>query len=310
MSSGWSFYVIIFSIVNILACLWLLWWTSKKRVNKQSEQMKETTGHEWDGIREYTSPLPKWWLNLFYLTIAFAIGYLIFYPGLGNFAGIKNWTSAGQHDAEAAAANAKLQPLFAAFASKPLPELIHDPEAQRLGRSIFANHCATCHGSDAQGAKGYPNLTDNDWLWGGSPDAVLASILDGRQAVMPALGAVIGPEAVPAVAVYVQSLSGIAADPSLAAIGEKHFQTLCSACHGQDGKGNPALGASNLTDAIWLYGSDFASITQSIHMGRNGVMPAHRELLGEDRVRLAAAWVLAQSASASDITVNSAGGSH
>jgi cytochrome c oxidase cbb3-type subunit 3 len=296
MSSVWSLYIAIFSIVNVLACLWLLWWTSKKRVTGAPEgNAITTTGHEWDGIKEYNTPLPKWWLNLFYLTIAFAFVYFVLYPALGSFAGTSKWTSAAQHDADAKAADARIRPLFDAFASKPLDQLVLDADAQRLGRSVFANNCATCHGSDARGAKGFPNLTDQDWIWGGAPETVLATIVNGRQAAMPALEAVIGADNVPAVAVYVQSLSGAAADPQLAAKGETHFKTICVACHGVDGKGNQALGAPNLTDNIWLYGSDFDSIAQSIRLGRNGMMPAHLNIIGEERARLAAAWVLAQS---------------
>jgi cytochrome c oxidase cbb3-type subunit III len=295
MSSLWSLYIAIFSIVNVVACLWLLWWTSKQRSTGKQDVAAQTTGHEWDGISEYNTPLPKWWLNLFYLTIAFGFVYFALYPALGNFAGTQGWSSAKQHDADANAADARIRPLFEAFANKPMQALMHDPDAQRLGRSVFANHCATCHGSDARGAKGFPNLTDQDWLWGGAPDTVLATVLEGRQAAMPGLEAVIGSAAVPAVTVYVQSLSGMAADAQLAAKGEQPFKNICAACHGAEGRGNPLLGAPNLTDNIWLYGADFDSIAQSIRVGRNGVMPAHRDLIGEERVRVAAAWVLAQS---------------
>lgn len=297
MSSAWSLYIAIFSIVNVLACLWLLWWTSKQRSGPTETGAAETTGHEWDGIREYNKPLPKWWLNLFYLTIAFGFVYFVLYPGLGSFAGTNKWTSATQHDSEAEAADARIRPLFEAFANKPLEQLIHDPDAQRLGRSVYANNCATCHGSDARGAKGFPNLTDQEWIWGGAPDTVLTTIVNGRQAAMPALEAVIGSENVSAVAVYVQSLSGTTVDAQLAAKGETHYKTICVACHGIDGKGNQALGAPNLSDDTWLYGGDFDSIVQAIRLGRNGMMPAHLEIIGEERSRLVAAWVLAQSQS-------------
>lgn len=298
MSAGWSWYIIVFSILNILACLWLLWWTAKRRPGQQAESSTETTGHEWDGISEYNSPLPKWWLNLFYLTIAFSFAYLVLYPGLGSWAGTKRWSSTAQHDADAAAADAKLATVFGAYAGVSPADLVEDPQALKLGASVFAHNCVTCHGADARGAKGYPNLTDQDWLWGGQADTVLATILDGRQAAMPPMAAVIGEANVAAVAVYVQSLSGISTDSGLAAAGKVHFQTVCAACHGPDGKGNPLLGAPNLTDQVWLYGSDFATITETIRNGRNGKMPAHRALLGEDRARLAAAWVLARAEAA------------
>lgn len=293
MSQGWTLYISILTIVNILACLWLLWWTAKNRSNKAEDQ---DTGHVWDGdLRELNRPLPKWWLNLFYLTIVFALGYLVYYPGLGSFTGTSKWTSGNEHDADAVAAETKIAPIFARFRSKAVADLIHDADAQRLGASVFANNCATCHGSDAKGAKGYPNLTDQDWLWGGEPDTVLTTILEGRQGAMPALGAALGEDGVAATAVYVQSLSGMQVDDALAAKGQAQFQTICAACHGPEGKGNPLLGAPNLTDHTWLYGSEFAVIAETIRNGRAGQMPAHRPILGEDRVRLAAAWVLAQS---------------
>ena len=293
MSQGWTLYISIFTIVNILACLWLLWWTAKNRSTKAEDQ---DTGHVWDGdLRELNRPLPKWWLNLFYITIVFSLAYLVLYPGLGSFAGTKKWTSQDQHDAEAKAAEEKIAPIFAKFRAQSIADLVHDADAQRLGASVFANNCATCHGSDAKGAKGYPNLVDNDWLWGGEPDTVLTTILDGRQAAMPAMGAVLGDEGVAATAIYVQSLSGQNVDDALAAKGQAHFQTVCAACHGPEGKGNPMLGAPNLTDNVWLYGGDFDTIAATIRNGRNGQMPAHRPIIGEDRVRLAAAWVLAQS---------------
>jgi cytochrome c oxidase cbb3-type subunit 3 len=293
MSMGWTLYISIITIVNILAFLWLLWWTAKNRSGKAEDQ---DTGHVWDDdLRELNRPLPKWWLNLFYATIVFAFGYLVLYPGLGSFAGTKHWTSAGEHDADVKAAEEKIAPIFAKFRAQSINELMHDADAQRRGASVFANHCATCHGSDAKGAKGYPNLTDRDWLWGGEPDTVLTTILDGRQAAMPAMGQVLGNDGVAATAVYVQSLSGQNVDDALASKGQAHFQTICAACHGPEGKGNPMLGAPNLTDNVWLYGRDFDTIATTIRNGRSGQMPAHRLILGEDRARLAAAWVLAQS---------------
>ena len=302
MTQGWSLYISIFAIANIAACLWLLWWTARKRPGDRSDT--ETTGHVWDGdITELNRPMPRWWLNLFYITVVFAVGYLVYYPGLGAFAGTSGWTSVRQHDADAAAAEAKIAPLFAAFRKQDLAALVHDADAQRLGRAVFANNCSTCHGSDARGAIGYPNLTDNDWLWGNAPDTVLTTILEGRTGAMPALGAVLGDEGVAAAAVYVQKLAGRPADDALASKGQATFATICAACHGADGRGNIALGAPNLTDEIWLYGSDYDSIAATIRAGRAGQMPAHGPLIGADRARLAAAFVLAQ-ASIADKTTN------
>ena len=291
MSQGWGFFVAILTIANILGCVWLLWWTARKRPDERAET--DTTGHTWDGdLTEWNKPLPRWWLNLFYITVVFALVYLAIYPGLGVYAGTQGWSSEGEHAKDVAEADAAIKPLFAKFAAVPLPELAGNPEALALGRSVFANNCVTCHGSDARGARGFPNLVDKDWLWGGEPDTVLATILDGRQAAMPPLGAALGDQGTVEAAVYVQSLSGMPVDAALAQAGKGRFDSICAACHGADGKGNKALGAPDLTDGIWLYGGDFASISQTIKNGRNGQMPAHRAILGEDRARLAAAFVL------------------
>jgi len=297
MSTNWTLFISILTIVNIIACFWLLWWTRKKRPPSQTgDSPSATTGHTWDDdLQEYNKPLPKWWLNLFYATIVFSTGYLVLFPGLGAFAGTKGWSSAAQHDADAAAAEQKLRALYAQFDGIPVHELAANANALALGRSVFSNHCAQCHGSDARGAKGFPNLTDGDWLWGGDPEAVLASIKGGRQAVMPPWGPVLGEQGVTEVATYVLSLSGQQADPALAAAGKARYDTICIACHGLEGKGNPMLGAPNLTDDVWLYGADFATISEGIRNGRNGVMPAQQPLIGTERSRLAAAWVLSQS---------------
>jgi cytochrome c oxidase cbb3-type subunit 3 len=293
MSAGWSWFVIVLTVANILGCLWLLWWTRRPRGDKPEG---ETTGHVWDGdLVEGNKPMPRWWINLFYITIVFAFAYLIYYPGLGAFAGVSGWTSQKKHAADVAAAQAKLEPILARFRGQPVASLAADAEALELGRSVFANNCATCHGSDARGARGFPNLTDADWQWGGEPDTVLATVMGGRQAAMPPFGAALNPDSVAATAAYVQSLSGQPVDAARAQAGASHFQMLCSACHGADGRGNPLLGAPNLTDGTWLYGSDAATIAETITKGRNGQMPAHADLIGEDRARLAAAWVLAQS---------------
>lgn len=293
MSAGWSWFVLILTIANILGCLWLLWWTRRKRGDKPEG---ETTGHVWDGdLVEGNKPMPRWWINLFYITIVFAFAYLLYYPGLGAFEGLGGWTSQKKHAADVAAAQAKLEPILARFRAEPIAALAANHEAIELGRSVFANNCAMCHGSDARGARGFPNLTDADWQWGGDPDTVLATVTGGRQAAMPAWGPVLGEAGVAATAAYVQSLSGQPADAKLAAAGAQNFQTYCISCHGPDGHGNPLLGAPNLTDRTWLYGGDAATITQTITGGRTGQMPAHGVLIGEDRARLAAAWVLAQS---------------
>jgi cytochrome c oxidase cbb3-type subunit 3 len=292
VTAGWSWYVAVLTIANILACLWLLWWTRRKRDDKPEG---ETTGHVWDGdLVEGNKPMPRWWINLFYITIVFAFAYLLWYPGLGAFAGVGNWSSRQKHAADVAAAQAKLEPILARYRGEPLATLAADAAAVELGRSVFANNCSTCHGSDARGARGFPNLVDSDWQWGGEPDTVVATILNGRQAAMPPLGSALGSDGITATVAYVQSLSGQPADPALVTAGSAHFQALCVACHGPEGRGNPLLGAPNLTDGTWLYGGDGATIAETISGGRTGRMPAYAMLIGEDRSRLAAAWVLAQ----------------
>jgi cytochrome c oxidase cbb3-type subunit III len=299
MSSAWSWLVILLVASNILGCVWLLWYTARRRGT--SAEIGDTTGHVWDGITEYNKPLPRWWIVLFYLTIVFSIGYLLIYPGLGNFRGTSDWTSQREHAAAKAAAEEKLAVLFAQFEGRPLEALATDAEALRLGRSVFANHCTTCHGSDARGAKGFPNLANGRWQWGGDPTNVLHTVMHGRQATMPALGTALGSEqAITEVVVHVQGLSGRKTDARLAAAGAKRFQMMCAACHGANGTGNAAMGAPNLTDAEWLYGGDFNSIRTSIVEGRRGKMPAHGALLGETRARLVAAWVLALSQQTAD----------
>ena len=294
MSAGWSIYVIALIILNVAGCVWLLWRTSSLR---PGDPAPDQTGHVWDeDLTEYNKPLPRWWINLFYLTIVFSIGYFIVYPGFGSFAGTKGWTSVGEHDADAADARAVLDATFARFAGKPIDEIAKDPEAIRLGRKIFANTCTTCHGSDAKGARGFPNLTDADWQWGGSPDDILSTVRNGRQAVMPPFGDVVGgAKGAGEVAVYVQSLSGQRVDAAMAAAGKPKFEMVCSACHGMEGKGNPLLGAPNLSDEVWLYGSDFGTIRDAVLEGHNGTMPAHEPIIGETRARVVAAWVWSQS---------------
>jgi len=298
MSHAWSWYIVVLVVVNIIGCVWLLWWTAKRR---PGDPKPEDTSHVWDGdLTEYNKPLPKWWINLFYLTIVFAIGYLIWYPGMGSFAGVSEWSSAREHDTERALNNARLEATFSAYAGKALPELAADANALELGRSIFANTCAACHGAAATGAPGYPNLTDTVWNWGGEPERILETVLDGRDGVMPPLATVLegigGELAVDQVIAYVRVLRS--PDPQvalrndyLAARGEKLYQGLCIACHEANGKGNQLLGAPDLTQRNTLYPNTTESIRKTVVEGRHGVMPAHRELLGETRSRLVAAYV-------------------
>jgi cytochrome c oxidase cbb3-type subunit 3 len=293
VSAAWSWYVTILSLANILACVWLIRWTAKKRPGEGAAS--DTTGHEWDGLREYNNPMPRWWLGLFYLTIVFALVYLLLYPGLGNFKGLLGWTQTGAYEAEVKQVEADVAPLFAKYAATPIPELAKDPAAMATGRRLFVTNCAVCHGADGHGSRGFPNLADTIWHWGGSPEQIEQTITQGRQAAMPPWGPALGDDGVKAVATYVRSLSGKTGDPALIAAGKEKFQTLCVACHGPDGKGNPMLGAPDLTDDYWLYGGSQEAIETSIRNGRMGVMPAHKDLLSPERIHVLAAYVYSLS---------------
>jgi cytochrome c oxidase cbb3-type subunit III len=296
MSTGWSWYVIALVALNVIGCVVLLWKTSRGR--SPGGAGPEGTSHVWDGnITEYDKPLPRWWINLFYLTIVFALVYLVLYPGLGAFKGTSGWTSQRALEQDKAETSARLAATFKPYDGKAIDVLARDPKALQLGRSIFSNNCATCHGSLGQGAIGYPDLTDQIWHWGSSPDDVLRTVLDGRQAQMPVwsqtLTSMGGAYAVDAVITYVLSLTDsslLATNGDAVSRGARLFAAVCAACHGPDAKGNPQLGAPNLTDDYWLYGRSRAAIRTALEQGRNGVMPAHRELLGATRARLAAAY--------------------
>ena len=299
MSFGWSLYVTVLTLVSIFACLGLLLWARSMRVGEPGPH--EALGGDFDGIDELNTPLPRWWLGLFFATIAFALGYLALYPGLGSFRGLLGWTSIGEHDAEVAEAAAHYAPIYARYAAMPIPEIARDSQARVIGQRIFANNCAVCHGSDAGGGIGFPNLTDQIWIWGGKPEDIEKTITEGRTAMMPPFAATIGgEEGIPAVAAYVLSLSGRQVAPELAKAGEAKFKTICIACHGMEGKGNPGMGAPDLTDGDWLFGGTAAAIGEGLRKGRAGKMPAHGDLLGHDRVRLVAAYVYGLSHPAGD----------
>jgi cytochrome c oxidase cbb3-type subunit 3 len=296
LNTFWNWWVIIISVASILGCWWLLHWT--KGVADKDDEEVSSTGHIWDeNIRELNAPLPRWWLHLFNITIVFALLYLILFPGLGNVPGILGWSQIAQYDSELAAATAAQESVYARFRDMDPAALTADPEANEIGRRLFGNNCAMCHGSDGRGVPSFPNLTDGDWLYGGSYEQVLTSINQGRVGTMPPWGPVLGEEGVTEVTAYVQQLAGQEADPQLAAAGKTRYDTLCIACHGVDGSGNQALGSPNLANNIWLYGGDAATIAESITAGRAGNMPAHENLLNEDRRRLLAAYVIGLGAS-------------
>ena len=293
-SDFWHWYISILSVLSILACVWLLRWMSS---GPSKTDEVESTGHVWDGdLTELNNPLPRWWLGLFYITIAFGGFYLLLYPGLGTFTGILDWTSKGEYEQEVARMDAKVGPLFARYQETSILDLTKDETALKVGERLYANYCTTCHGSDARGARGYPNLRDGDWLWGGTPADIQATIMHGRQAAMPAWEAALGGErGVDEVAQYILSLSGRATITELADKGKAKFEIFCVACHGADGTGNTALGAPNLTDNTWLYGGSLTRISESIAKGRNGKMPAQGEFLGEAKVHLLAAYIYSLS---------------
>ena len=293
-SDFWHWYIAILSVLSILACVWLLRWMTSGF--KKTDEV-EDTGHVWDGdLTELNNPLPRWWLGLFYITIVFSGFYLLLYPGLGSFPGILGWTSAGEYQQEVDRVEAEVGPLFARYQQTPIIDLIKDETALKVGERLYANYCTTCHGSDARGARGYPNLRDGDWIWGGTPDAIKTTIMQGRQAAMPAWEGPLGGErGVDEVAQYILSLSGRATISELADKGKAKFEIFCVACHGAEGKGNTALGAPNLTDDAWLYGASLTRISESIAKGRNGRMPAQGEFLGEAKVHLLAAYIYSLS---------------
>ncbi len=292
MSEHLGLYIAIVALANICAALWLIWWTARGSGALPPQQ----TTHVWDGdLTEYNNPLPRWWLGLFLLCILFGFCYLALYPGLGNYPGLLHWSSAGALRADQQAAQSDFERSFGAVRGESLAQLGQDPALMNTGRNLYALNCSPCHGSDARGAKGFPNLTDNDWLWGGSDEMVLQTISYGRNGVMPAWLPILGAAGVDQVTAYVLSLSGRHPADTAVEAGKATFATLCSACHGADAKGNPLLGAPNLTDDIWLHGGAEQDIHDSIANGRNNHMPAQLERLGETRVRLLAAYVLSLS---------------
>lgn len=292
MSNAWSWYIILGTALSLAACFWLVAYANRQRAS--AEEIKESESHVWDeNIRELNNPLPMWWLWLFIGTIVWSAFYLIYYPGMGNFDGIANWSQEQQYAEEVAAAEAQYGPIFAQFGAMDIASLANDAKALGIGASLYQNYCAQCHGSTAQGARGFPNLTDEAWLYGGEPAQIEQSILSGRAGIMPPLGAVFPSDAaLDEMVRYVQAMpDGMDTDSPAHA----QYMTLCIACHGPTGAGMQALGAPSLVDDNWLYGSSPAEIRKSIAEGRAGVMPAHRDLIGEDRARILAAYVYSLS---------------
>lgn len=288
-SDFWGYYVAVITLASIAACALLLRAMSTRRL---SGEKVETMGHVWDeDLAEYNNPLPNWWRWMFYITIVFGIAYLVLYPGLGRFAGIYKWTSGLQYEGEQAQAAQSYGPLFARYAAMDAPAVAADPQAMEIGQRLFLNYCSQCHASDARGGKGFPNLADDDWLYGGDPAAIEATVAAGRNGMMPPFGPILGEEGVKNAASYVMSLSGVPADAAAASKGKETFATYCVACHGADGRGNPAFGAPNLTDKTWLHGGSEATISQTIRDGRSNHMPAWGEFLGREKTHVVASYV-------------------
>lgn len=292
LSDFWSYYVAGLTVASLLFCLFVLIANSRR----PAPTPDNTTGHVWDDdIREANNPLPRWWMGLFLITIAFAVGYLFYYPGLGRYTGSGGWSSAGQYQAERAEVEATLKPIYAAFAGKTPDQLREDPAALAIGQRLFLNNCAQCHGADARGSRSFPNLTDKDWLYGGDGETIIETITDGRNGIMPPQAASFeSPADIENTAQYVLSLSGSATDAIKAQKGKKGF-AACAACHGADGKGNQDIGAPDLTDRVWLHGGGLNNVIKAINNGFNNQMPAHATILTKEQIDVVAGYVMSLS---------------
>ena len=291
VSDFWNLYVVVIVVASILACAVLLIVQGKATFTPG-----KTMGHVWDGdLEEYNNPMPKWWSWMFVITVIFAFVYLALYPGLGNFKGMLGWTSVGQHKAEVEKMDATVKPLFDKFMAMDMKAVAADKQAMEMGKRLYLTYCMQCHGADARGAKGFPNLTDADWQYGGEPEQIKETIANGHMGVMPPHEQ-LGGDTIKDLANYVRSLSGLPNDATRTAKGKEAFGSAgCAGCHGMDAKGMHALGAPNLTDKVWLYGSSEATISETIAKGRQNQMPAWKEFLGDAKVHLLSAYVLSLS---------------
>lgn len=287
MTSFWSAYIIVLTLITIIGTYWLLFANRSRPADSEAK-----TGHVYDGIEEYDNPLPAWWLYMFVITGVFGVGYLVAFPGLGSFEGLLKWTQIDEWQREVQRAEARYEPVFAAYRDQTIEQIAADPQAVRMGQRIFANNCSQCHGSDARGSKGFPNLTDHQWNWGGQPEQIRETIAKGRTGVMTPMGAAVGsPEDVRNLANHVLSLSGAPHDSVRANLGREKFM-VCAACHGADGKGNAALGAPNLTSGIFTHGPGVEShIVNMINSGKTGVMPAWESKFTPEQLTVLTAYV-------------------
>ena len=290
-NSGWSNYIALVSLVGIVWCIWLLFSQRKAKVVHTADGAVADTGHVWDGdLRELNNPLPRWWMWMFLLSCIFGLVYLVLFPGLGSYPGVVGYSTDGALMSSMTEANDELKPVYAKYVEMDIEQVAADPKAREMGQRLFLNSCAQCHGSDAGGAKGFPNLTDSDWLYGGSPENIKTTLINGRNGVMPAYGHLESAQIVD-LANYVRSLSGLPADDAKVARGAELFKANCVACHGADGKGNIALGAPNLTDKTWLYGGSEATIVETLTKGRMAMMPSQDKVLSPEKIHLLTAYV-------------------
>lgn len=288
-SVGWSIWIVTIALGGVAFCLFVLF-SQMKGQAKKGEKISDT-GHIWDGITEYDTPLPRWWISMFLILTVVALGYWVLYPGLGTFKGLLDTNQAKEVRADQEKIEAMVQPVFQKYAEMPIEDIAKDDEARAIGQRLFLNNCAQCHGSDAQGSPSFPNLTDGSWLWGGEPEKILQTITNGRRGIMTAHKTLMTPAQASDVAQYVRSLNELAHDQTRVVPGKKMFDQFCVACHGAEAKGNPLLGAPDLTDGVWLYGSSEETIVDGILNGRDNQMPAQKDLLSPEQIRVLAGWV-------------------
>ena len=288
-SVGWSIWIVTIALGGVAFCLFVLF-SQMKGQAKKGEKISDT-GHIWDGITEYDTPLPRWWISMFLILTVVALGYWVLYPGLGTFKGLLDTNQAKEVRADQEKIEAIVRPVFQKYAEMPIEDIAKDDEARAIGQRLFLNNCAQCHGSDAQGSPSFPNLTDGSWLWGGEPEKILQTITNGRRGIMTAYKTLMTPAQASDVAQYVRSLNELAHDQTRVVPGKKMFDQFCVACHGAEAKGNPLLGAPDLTDGVWLYGSSEETIVYGILNGRDNQMPAQKDLLSPEQIRVLAGWV-------------------
>jgi cytochrome c oxidase cbb3-type subunit 3 len=291
LGAGWSIYIALVTLVGIFWCIWLLFSQLKVKVKLKPDGEVADTGHVWDGdLRELNNPLPRWWMWMFLISCVFALVYLVLYPGLGSYPGVLGYSTDTSLMKSMTEANDELKPVYAKYVKMDIEQVAADPKAREMGQRLFLNSCAQCHGSDAGGSKGFPNLTDGDWLYGGSPENIKTTLINGRAGVMPPFPQLDSKQIVD-VTNYVRSLSGLPADNLKAERGAEIFKSNCVACHGADGKGNIAIGAPNLTDKTWLYGGSEATIIETLTKGRMGMMPSQDKVLSPEKIHLLTAYV-------------------